>query len=338
LSGSRRVPLAWLGFARRTALFLLGIDVGGTKTALGVGDASGRLLARERIPTEPSEDAAGDLVRIASTAKALLARSGVPLADVSGVGLSLPGCVDDEKGTVLRPPNLLGWERAPIRATLESELGARTTLENDANAAALAEWRFGAGQGFAHVVYLTMSTGVGGGLVLGGRLHRGFANSAGEVGHLPLVWEGALCRCGKRGCVEAYIGGAAWQERLARETPPSSAVARLAAEEGVAPRPEHVVAAARARDAFALAELERYNDALARTLALLVPVLAPEVIVLGTIPTAAGEELCLAPVRARLRAHTWPFQHDILVRASALGELLPFLAGLGVALEATRGS
>ncbi len=237
-----------------------------------------------------------------------------------------------------RPPNLPGWEDAPVRETLERELGVATRLENDAKAAALAEWRFGAGQGFSHLVYLTMSTGVGGGLVLGGRLHRGFANSAGEIGHLPLVWEGALCRCGKRGCVEAYIGGAAWQERLARETPPASAVAVLAAAEGVPPRPEHVLAAARAGDAFGRAELARFNEALARTLATLVPILAPEVFVLGTIAAAAGEELCLAPVRALLREHSWPFQHAIEVRPAALGERLPLVAGLGVALEAVAES
>jgi glucokinase len=313
----------------------LGIDIGGTKTALALGDAEGRVLADARVATAPSGDARRDLARIAEAARALLAERGVAAGALEIVGVSLPGGVDPAGGFVRNPPNLAGWDRAPVRDLLADALGARVALENDANAAALAEWQFGAARGAQHAVYLTMSTGVGGGLILGGRLHRGDANLGGEVGHIPVVWQGEPCACGLRGCVEAYIGGAAWARRLARETPPGSAVARLAREGGGAPRPEHVIGAARLGDAFALAELARFNEVLAQTLCTLAAVLAPQIFVLGTIAVAAGE-LCLGPVRERVRANTWARPKPIAIEPAALGERLPLLAGLGVAAEALR--
>jgi glucokinase len=313
----------------------LGIDIGGTKTALALGDAGGRVLADARIATAPSGDALRDLARIAEAARALLATRGLTGGGLEVVGVSLPGGVDARGGFVRNPPNLPGWHEAPVRDALATALGARVALENDANAAALAEWRFGAARGAQHAVYLTMSTGVGGGLILGGRLHRGDENLGGEVGHMPVVWQGEPCACGLRGCVEAYIGGAAWAKRLARETPTGSAVARLAAEQGVPPRPEHVISAVRRGDAFALAELARFNEVLAQTLCTLAAALAPEIFVLGTIVVAAGE-LCLGPVRELVRANSWPRPRPIAIEPAALGDRLPLLAGLGVAAEALR--
>jgi glucokinase len=289
------------------------------------------IVARERLPTPNTGDAKADLETLAEHARALVARAGASLARVAAVGVSVPGAIDPEAGGPLRPPNLPAWDRAPVRDVLTAALGRPLGLENDANAAALAEWRFGAGRGAQDVVFLTMSTGVGGGLVLGGRLHRGLFSAAGEVGHIPIEWDGEPCACGQRGCLEAYVGGAAWAKRLARVTPPESRVARLAGGAAHA-RPEHVVAAARAGDAFALAELARWNGYLARGLVPLVFTLAPELFVLGTIAAAAGEALCLAPVRDEVRRRVWPFlAPHVRIEASALGEELPYHAGLGVA-------
>lgn len=315
---------------------VLGIDVGGTKVAFALGDETGRVRAHRRRPMAGSGDPDADLDRIAEDARALLAEAGVGPEALAGVGVSLPGPLDLEAGEVLNPPNLRGWKRVPVRDRLAAALGCRVFLENDANAAALAEWHFGAGRGFEHLVYLTMSTGVGGGLVLGGRLHRGVAASAGEVGHMPIVWEGEPCVCGLRGCAEAYLGGAAWQRRLRERAPSTSRVVALAGGRARA-TPEHAVAAAREGDAWALEEMERYNHYLAHLLALLTFALAPQAFVLGTIAAAAGEALCLGPVRARLRAHVWPLLGDELkVLPAELGESLPDLAGLGVALEGLR--
>ncbi len=310
--------------------WLLGIDVGGTKVAYAVGRPDGSVAVSRRRPIEASGDPQRDLERIARDCEALLREAKLTAAQMEAVGVSLPGPLDRGAGVVLNPPNLPGWGRVAVARTLQQSLGRPVFLENDANAAALAEWRFGAGRGFDDVVYLTMSTGVGGGLILGGRLHRGIFSSAGEIGHTPVEWEGERCACGLRGCLEAYVGGAAWARRLQAQAPPDW----CPAEPRESLSPKHVVAAAHAGDGFALAELDRYNRYLARGIVQVTFTVAPQLIVLGTIPTAAGEELCLGPVRARVREHLWPFLADTLqIRASQLGPELPALAGLCAALE-----
>lgn len=313
--------------------WVLGIDLGGTKLALALADAQGRLRARRRRPTGASSDAEADLTRLADDARALVAEAGVDWKDVAAVGVSVPGPYDADSGLLLAPPNLPGWERVPVRALLERAFDRPVRVENDANAAALAEWRYGAGRGARHLVYLTLSTGIGAGLVLGGRLYRGKGDCAGEFGHHVVEWEGEPCGCGGRGCFEAYCGGAAWTRRLRQRTPADSRVAALAGGPERA-RPEHVVQAVRAGDAFARAELDRYNHFLTRGLLNLVFTLAPEVVVLGTIPSRAGEELCVGPVRRAVLAALWPvLARDLRIVASGLGEELADYAGVGVALE-----
>jgi glucokinase len=312
----------------------VGIDVGASKLAFGVADASGVLRMRHRRAWIPSGDAQRDCDAIAAGAHELLARAGVPRGELRGIGVCAPGPLDAAAGVVLGPPNLPGWGRVPLCALLAQALGAPAALENDANAQALAEWRARAGQGVERLVYLTMSTGVGAGIVLGGRLERGADGLGGELGHVSVQWNGERCACGMRGCLEAYAGGAAWQRHLRRVTPASSRAAALAGSAG-AVRPEHVVAAAREGDAFARAELERWNGYVARALAAIAVSLAPDVIALGTIAGAAGEELCLAPLRRRLREQVWPrIAERVRIEASALGDELPVRAALIVAERA----
>ena len=315
---------------------LVGIDVGGTKVAFAAGDATGRLHATERRPTALSGDGATDVRGWAEALRALLARAGIAPGAIDAIGVSVPSPFDPARGVVLNPPNLPGWREVPVRALLEDAFGVPVFLENDANAAALAEWHFGAARGFEHVVYMTMSTGVGGGLILGGRLHRGVMAGAGEVGHAPVEWDGEPCSCGLRGCLEAYVGGAAWTRRLRRMAPADSAVVALAGARD-AVKPEHVVGAARSGDAFARGEMERWNEYVARGIVHLVFTLAPQVIVLGTIAVAAGEDLALAPIRARVRERVWPaLARDLAILPAALGESLPYHAAIGVALEGAK--
>jgi glucokinase len=294
--------------------------------------------ARLRRPTEPSGDARSDLARIAADARRLLAEAGVASGELAAVGVSAPGPVDPARGAIVRPPNLPGWDVVPVRDLLAEALGAPVRVENDANAAALAEWRYGAGRGYQDLVYLTMSTGVGGGLVLGGRLHAGARGNAGEIGHLPVEWDGEPCACGLRGCLEAYVGGAAWTRRLRRIAPPAGRVAALAGGREFA-TPRHVVAAAREGDAFALAELGRFNDYLARGIVALVFVLAPQAVILGTIASAAGEALCFVPLRERVAQRVWPLLgRDLAILPSGLGDALPDHAGIAVALQSLAAS
>lgn len=312
---------------------LLGIDLGGTKVACALGDARGGIRAHLRRPTEPSGDPRRDVERLAEDLRTLVREAGLGLGDVARIGVSVPGPYDPGSGRVLRPPNLPGWEDVPVRDWLQELLGLPVWLENDANAAALAEWHFGAARGAEHAVYLTMSTGVGAGLVLGGRLYRGVRGGAGEVGHVQLEWEGERCGCGLRGCAEAYLGGRSWTARLRAETPPESLAARLAGGPG-AVTPVHLVQAAGRGDAFALSEMARWNHYLGRLVAILCFVAAPEVVVLGTIAAAAGETLCLEPVREQVRAHTWDaLTRDLRIVPAALGEELAPHAALAAAIE-----
>jgi glucokinase len=298
-----------------------------------VGDREGRVRARRRRPTEPSGDPARDVARLVGDARALLAEAEIERTALLGVGVSAPGPLDRARGALVRPPNLPGWEDVPLRDLLEQGLDLPVHVENDANAAALAEWRFGAGRGLRDLVYLTMSTGVGAGLVLDGRLYTGVAGNAGEIGHVPVEWDGEPCACGRRGCLEAYVGGAAWTRRLRERTPDESRVVALAGGRHAA-TPEHVVAAAREGDVFALGELERFNGYLARALTALVFALAPQMVILGTIATAAGEALCFAPLRRRVAERVWPLLgRELRIVPAALGRRLGDLAGICAALQ-----
>ncbi|MGE4649252.1 MAG: ROK family protein [Myxococcota bacterium] len=312
---------------------VLGIDLGGSKLALALGTPEGRVLARSRRPTEPSGDPKRDIARILESARALLAEAGISADQLDAVGISVPGPADAASGRVLGPANLPGWRDVPVGAELRAALGCPVRMENDANAAALAEWRFGAAAGFQNAVYLTMSTGVGGGIVLNGALYRGHEGHAGELGHVPVEWEGERCACGQQGCLEAYVGGRSLTARLRASTPATSLAAELAGgREHVTP--EYLLAAAREGDAFAMEEMARFNHYLARGIVMLAFSLAPEVVVLGTIASAAGEALCLGPVREQVQERVWPrIARSLRIECSALGEELPYRAALCAALE-----
>jgi glucokinase len=315
------------------APLLLGIDIGGTKLALAVGDDTGRLVAHRRRPMAPTGDPIQDIAAIATDAHRLIRDHDVLPETLTCIGVSAPGPIDAATGRVVHPPNLPGWDDVPVARLIGEVLRRPVHLENDANAAALAEWRFGAGRGCSDLVYLTMSTGIGGGIILGGRLHRGATGKAGETGHVPIEWDGELCACGYRGCLEAYVGGVAWTRRLRAQTPAGSRVAQLAGEPAQV-QPEHVLRAAGEGDAFALAELERFNRYVARGIAAIAFVLAPERIVLGTIPTAAGEALCFEPVRRMVAERVWPgLRAPLEIVPSTLGEEGPYRAALCAALE-----
>ena len=315
---------------------LVGIDLGGTKVAYTLADESGEIRARARHASPQTGDPERDIRAMVEAVRGLCVENGVAKGPTA-VGLCSPGPLDLEAGLVLHPPNLAGWTEVPLPARLAEELACPVYMENDANAGALAEWRYGAGRGARDGVYLTMSTGVGGGLMLDGRLYRGPRGSAGEVGHVPVEWGGGPGACGLRGCLEAYVGGRAWAARLRASAPEDSRVLALAKSRDTI-TPEHALEAARAGDAWACAEVTRFNHYLARGLSQLVFLLAPERIVLGTIVAAAGEALCLQPVREEVARHVWPHQAPGLdIRAAELGEDLPHRSAIAVALDGALG-
>jgi len=298
-------------------LLLLGVDIGGTKTLLALGRSPVDVLGRVRFPTAGPEET---LDRVEREASALLAAADCRAP--AAVGIACGGPLDAELGLVLSPPNLPGWDRVPVVERLSRAFGAPARLENDANAGALAEHRYGAGRGTRDFVFVTCGTGLGAGLVLGGRLHRGVADLAGEIGHVRLAPDGPE-HYGKRGSAEGFASGAglalAARARRSEAAERGSPLAGLPEVEVTAAA---VGGAAAAGDALARELVTACGEALGRALAVLVDVLNPECIAVGGLGLYLGEAL-LAPAREALRAEALP-------AAAAACRLVP--AALGGAL------
>ncbi|MBI2166732.1 MAG: ROK family protein [Candidatus Omnitrophica bacterium] len=188
--------------------YALGVDIGGTKTSLTLGNSHGKVLAKKILPTLTGRRT---LEGIKQMSEGLLClQSDCPAGrTIQGVGVGVPGPMNPKTGRVERSPHLAGWEGFPLKSFLERKLKRPVWITNDANAAAVGEKAFGAGRGVKNFVYLTISTGIGGGMVLGGKLLIGSSFGAGEVGHTIVVPGGARCGCGHLGCLEAYASGTA---------------------------------------------------------------------------------------------------------------------------------
>lgn len=312
---------------------LLGVDIGGTKCAVALGMPDGSLLRRREEPTRADEMGPEAIIeRLAAMARALLAEQagGAP----EGIGISCGGPLDSRTGIVHDPPNLRGWDAVPVRAFFESAFpGVPVALENDANATALAEWRWGAGRGTRNMAFVTIGTGIGGGLILDGRLYRGTNDLAGEVGHQTILPNGPLCGCGKCGCLEALASGPAIA-RLARESLDYGRGNRLLQAAGGKPadiQARHVVAAAREGDPFSRSILAEAGTYLGIGLANLIQILNPERIILGTIAVHAGD-LLLEPVRQSVADRAWERARSVCAIVPAeLGDRAQDLAAIGIA-------
>ncbi|WP_026962136.1 ROK family protein [Alicyclobacillus herbarius] len=188
-------------------MYSIGVDLGGTKILTGVLDEQGELHHTLEVPTLAARGPEAVIQRIRSTVDEMLNRVG--RANVLGLGVGAPGPLNPHTGTVLGPPNLPGWDCIPLRDELQAVYGLPVYLENDANAAAVAEHRFGAGQGSRNMVYITVSTGIGGGVVIDGQVRQGAAGGFAEIGHMIVDPSGVPCNCGNRGCLEAVASGTA---------------------------------------------------------------------------------------------------------------------------------
>ena len=252
----------------------VGIDIGGTKIAVAVCDDAS-VLERVQVPTPRDAD---ELVRSVTDAVTDLRTS----YDVAAAGIGIAGFVAPDRSTVLFAPNL-PWIEPHFAHQLSDGLGLPIVVENDANAAAWGEFRFGAGSGVDNQVLITVGTGIGGGLIIDGRLYRGAHGIAAEIGHLQVVEDGRLCGCGQRGCWETYASGSALAEKL-----------RASGVELSGPK---VTDAARAGDPLVVAAIEEIGHWLGIGLASLCAVLDPSLILVGGGVSDAGE-LVLAPLRS----------------------------------------
>lgn len=299
---------------------VLGLDIGGTKLAVGVVDASGVVHSFLVAPTSGAEGPEKVVERLLDLGTQAVDAAGVPWAAVVGVGVACGGPLDAARG-VLSPLHLPGWHDVPLREIAERAYERPVVLDNDATAAAAGEHRYGAGAGVANMVYLTLSTGVGGGVIVDGRPYRGSDGNGAELGHVTVDWRGRICRgCGRRGCLEAYVSGTSIAERGREADLPYETA-------------EEVAAAALSGDGGAARVWDETVEALACGLTSIVNVLEPEVVVIGGGVSRSGEHL-LAPVRQRVHKEAMtPAGKAVEIVAAALGDRVGVVGAAAIVLE-----
>lgn len=288
--------------------------------------ATGDLVSFVRRPTPAGRRPADVLRELFRLGREAVAAAG--LGDPGIIGIGCGGPVDTAAGTVDRPPNLPGWSQVPVTGLTEAEFDRPVRLENDAVAAVLGEYHYGSGQGSKAFAYLTVSTGVGGGIMLDGQPIRGRSGNGGEIGHMVVIHNGRPCNCGSSGCLEAYVSGTSIAA-IARDGLLAGARSALPTD----PTAADISAAAAAGDPFAGEVWDTAMDILGSGLATLSNIFEPDLIVLGGGVTRAGDQL-LRPVRAHLRR--MPFCADTQVRISQFGDTVGVIGAAASAFQAAK--
>jgi Transcriptional regulator/sugar kinase len=310
---------------------VLALDIGGTKLAAGVVTPDGAVHGMVVEPTRRDEGPRVILPRLFALGRRAIAASGIA-EPMAAVGISCGGPLDADAGILTGPLHLPGWIDIPIVRLAEEEYGLPAALENDASLAALAEQRHGAARGARSMMYLTISTGIGGGAVFGGALYRGAAGNGGEFGHITVVRGGRACLCGRAGCLEAYASGTSIgvraDELLATGGMTSTLVAPVTAQQ--------VSAAALEGDPVAVAIWDETVELLGQAVTDLVNILEPEVVVLGGGVTRSGAQL-LDPVRRIVHAGAMgPAGAAVRVELAGLGDAVCVVGAGELALDLSR--
>jgi glucokinase len=261
---------------------VLGVDIGGTKIAVGIVDRSGKILAQGRTPMVANGTPEVALDAVVSAIDSMLSPSAV---DIEGIGICAPGPLDPKSGIVLNPPNLPCWRNFPLAEKVRAKYSVPVKVDNDANAAALAETLWGAAQSFRYVFYATIGTGIGTGIVFDGAIYHGKTGSAGEGGHVSIDYRGPVCLCGKRGCIEILAAGPAIGARarakVAAEPSRGKTILDLVKGDISSVTSQHVGKAFESGDPLAREVLEETVHLLTIWLGNIVDLLDPDVIVVG---------------------------------------------------------
>ncbi len=298
----------------------LGIDLGGTAVKVGVVNHRGVIVGRGHRATEPEKGVSGVVANMALAVDDALAAAGVSKAELDGAGVGAPGICNTAEGVVVSAGNLF-WKDVPLAPLLGERIGLPVKLDNDANCAALGEQWCGAARGSNHVVLFTLGTGVGGGLILNGRIYEGFAGWAGELGHMPAVASGHPCTCGRAGCLETVASATAMarEARKAMGEHRAPIMEMLAREQGGQIDARVVILAAQQGEPAAREILYQAGEYLGLASASLVSALNPELIVVGGGASRAGEFL-LEPMRRVINERAMPGPASVVqVVAATLG-------------------
>ncbi len=302
----------------RGAGLVVGIDLGHSHLGVAVGDMACGILAESREPIDPAHKSADGLDRMADMLEQLLAQVSATRSEIRTVGLGLPAPIAD--GLVMSSAILPGWVGVHAEDAVADRLGLDVHIENDANLGALAEHRHGAGRGHANLVYVKVSSGVGAGLIVHNKLFRGSSGTAGEIGHLTLDDQGPLCRCGSRGCLEAYAASGTAVSMMSEQMPGSTI--------------GDIIQAARRGNVAAVRVFEDAGLHLGWGLAAVTNLVNPAVIIVGG-DMAHADGLLLEPARQGLRRHVLSGATTTPVVLGTLGDRASVLGALVLAIEST---
>lgn len=321
-------------------MYSLGIDIGGTKCAviLGRGELSenteGFVIDKIKFSTDVKRGWKAVLDEILVRGDELLSRNNAKNTDLIGVGISCGGPLDSKKGTINCPPNLPDWDNVPIVKIVSEHFGVRSVLHNDANACAVAEWRFGAGKGYNNLVFLTFGTGMGAGLILDGKLYCGTNDCAGEVGHIRLAEEGPV-GYGKAGSFEGFCSGGGIKnlaQMIARKHLEENKTSLLfKTEEDIGRLDAKVVAEAMYQgDEFAKEVYTKCAEYLGRGLSVIIDILNPEAVVIGSI-YERNQEFFLPIIKDVIKKEALSFNAEVCeILPAKLGDSIGDYAALGV--------
>jgi glucokinase len=316
----------------------IGVDIGGTSIrAARFAGANHIPETKTKIPTQSAKGVEAVLARIEGAIREV---AGERLDQVAGVGMALPGPLDPHTGILINAPNLPGWENLPLQRMMQERVGRPVFIGNDANLAALGEWKFGAGRGHADVLYLTVSTGIGGGVISGGRLLVGARGLAAEVGHMLAIPDGPLCGCGQRGHLEAVASGTAIarvaRAKLKAGDGSESKIWDLAGGDLDAVTGAVVGAAALAGDAFAERLIVEAGTFIGRTLASLLHAYNPSVVIFGGGVSLLGD-IILNPVRTTVQQYAMSdaYWRNCPIVLAALGDDAGLVGAGALAMEET---
>ncbi len=261
----------------------LGIDLGGTKILTAVATAQGKMLSRDHSVTPATKGQEAVVQSILESIGRALEQAGIAAPQLSAIGVGAPGLSNPETGILFTSPNLPGWRDVPLRDIIEKELGKKAFLINDANAAALGELYFGAAKGAHHFIYITISTGIGGGIIIDGEVYTGSIGTAGEVGHMTIDDDGPPCNCGNRGCWETLASGTAMAREARKQIKEGARTSILGYAEGDVEKVTAQVIhnAAKEGDSLAKELITRTGYYVGVGLANLVNIFNPELIVIG---------------------------------------------------------
>lgn len=300
--------------------WVVGVDLGRTKIALGLIDPQDRIVAYRRLPTNADAGAASVVERIAQSMAEL--RPEMPIGEtIRAIGICTPGPVDHTTGIIGEVHEMKGLHHAPLRDMLAEYLGIPASLDHDAKAAALGEFHYGAGRGERAMVYVVVGTGVGGAIVVDGQLYRGVANAAGEMGHITLNRDGELCPCGSRGCAETYLSGPwlarRYEHRSQRANPNESFQPHVTGE--------RVMILAQQGDEVALEIFREAGEALGIMVASAAMILDIELYVIGGSVAKAGD-LLIKPALRSVPGYAYrSLSSRVRIVASTMGEDAPIL-------------